>query len=64
MIKLFTESVPLLFRKGILTGFPLNNFCVNHEVMGFFLNWKYAHKYLASMSGKYTLKTCCSFTRL
>ncbi len=26
-----------------ITGFPLNNFCVNHEVKGFFFNLKYAH---------------------
>ena len=29
-----------------ITGFPLNNFCVNHEVKGFFLNLKYAHKFI------------------
>ena len=29
-----------------ITGFPLNNFCVNHEVKGFFFNLKYAHNSL------------------
>ena len=45
VIKLFTESAPLLFEMALeiytmhdlkrISGFPLNDFCVNYEKMGF-----------------------------
>ena len=48
MMKLFTEDALFSFKLCMipkkLTGFPLNNFCVNHEVNGIFQNLKYAHK--------------------